>query len=493
MSSARQFAIIQLNFLLGIVIADVWIVPVLLSIVGASLTVALLIFLPRRHRLVVGLVPLAIVFGMLRIQNAHTEQRHDPLFLRAGKTVVLNGVVKQEVDRRLDGQKLTLRVSAVVENNIPTPVSAKTLVSENLYPERHYGERLTVRCLLSQPGVIDGFRYDEYLALSKIYSVCRNPAILNVTPAHSLDPLGMVLRGKQWMLNRFAGLLPEPHSSLIAAMLVGARRGLPDDLLLAFQRAGITHIIALSGFNITILASAVFSFTLAIGLRRKTAFWIVLAVLALFVIGTGAPSSVVRASIMGFLVLLARRLGRSSNIVYALLFAGTTMAAVSPRVVLHDVGFQLSFLATLGLVLFSGTIEDRLPFVPDALGIRQILAATFAATAGTLPVMLVAFGRLSLISPLVNILILPLVPLIMLLGFLAAALPFVGILFASAAWILLTWMMAVATTLGSLHFASVPFSAAIVPALLGTLLMLTMVAGLRYIVRQFQILAQQCE
>ncbi len=493
MFSARQFATIQLSFLLGIVIADVWNVPAFLFVVGVSLTIVLLTLLPRQHRFVVGMIPLALVFGILRIQSAHVEQRHDPLLLRSGQTVVLTGVVAEEVDRRLDSQKLTLNVTNVTEGKTSVAVSAKTLISESLYPERHYGERLTVRCLLTQPGTIDGFRYDEYLALSKIYSVCRNPAVLTVTPPHSLDVLGIVLRGKQWMLDRFAALLPEPHSALLAAMLIGARRGLPDDLLLAFQRAGITHIIALSGFNITILASAVFSVALAVGIRRNTAFWFVLAMLALFVVGTGASSSVVRASIMGVLVLLARRLGRSSSILYALLAAGTVMAIMNPRVVLHDVGFQLSFLATLGLVLFSGTIEGRLSLVPTALGIRQILAATFAATAGTLPVMLFAFGRLSLISPVVNILVLPLVPLVMLLGFLAIAFPFVGILFASAAWLLLTWMMAVATMLGSLRFASVPFSTTIVPALLGTFLMLMAIVGVRFVVRQFHILVQQCE
>lgn len=492
-SAARQFAIIQFGLLLGIVITDIWDLPVFLCTAGILLTITLLVLFLRHNRTVLGLVSLALVFGILRTHGTRVEQRHDPLLLRSGQTVELTGVVAEEVDRRLDGQKLTLNVTRVTEGKTSVAVSAKTLISASLYPEYRYNERLTVRCLLSQPGVINGFRYDAYLALSKIYSVCRNPVILTVTSPRALNIIGHVLHGKQWMLNQFAALLPEPYSSLLAAMLIGARRGLPDDLLQAFQRAGITHIIALSGFNITILASAVTSAALAVGIRRDTAFWLALAVLALFVVGTGAPSSVVRASIMGVLVLLARRLGRPSGILYTLLFAGTSMAAVNPRIVLHDVGFQLSFLATLGLVLFSTPIEERLLLVPATFGIRQILAATFAATTGTLPVMLVAFGRLSLISPVVNILVLPLVPIIMLLGFLAITLPLIGPFFASAAWLLLTWMMVVATFFGSFRYASVPFSTAVIPTLLGMLSALTAFTATRYVMRQFHRLAVQCE
>lgn len=300
-----------------------------------------------------------------------------------------------------------------------TTALGKILVTMPLQPQYEYGDELVLQCSLQSPkDVIDStFIYSRYLARSGIYSICSSPKVKSV----SKDARGNwfrknILRLKSKVNAQVEKLWPEPEASLMAGLLYGARSGLPKDLLNNFSRVGITHIIAISGYNISIIAVVLMNVLILIGFWRQQAFWIVLSVIFLFVIFTGASASVVRAGVMGILVLLAGQLGRLSRIGQVLVFTAALMLLFNPFVLIWDAGFQLSFLATLGLVCLSPLLEKYY---------GEILSATLSAIIATLPFILFQFGRLSIVAPLVNMLVLWIVPWLMLFGFLAVMISFV--------------------------------------------------------------------
>ena len=239
---------------------------------------------------------------------------------------------------------------------------------------------------------------------------------------------------------------------------MGARRGIPEYLLEAFARTGTTHIIAISGSNITIIAAVIIGFMQFLGVSRRRAFWWISGGIAVFVIMTGATASVVRAGIMGVFVLLARQLGRPSRATNALVFTAFVMLLVNPKILVFDAGFQLSFLATVGLVYINPMMQKFTERMPVLFGIKEALVTTLSAMVTTTPLILYQFGRLSVVAPLANILIIPAIPPTMALGFAAGMAGMLsqtlGSILAWPAWLLLEYMIRVAEGLSSLRFAA---------------------------------------
>lgn len=246
--------------------------------------------------------------------------------------------------------------------------------------------------------------------------------------------------------------LPEPQASFMAGLLLGARRNIPKNLLDSFATTGTTHIIALSGYNITIIAAALASIFNFLTLAKKQSFWLAMAAIIFFVWLTGFQVSLIRAAIMGILTLFALTSGRLYSIHNALALAGALMILFDPFILLHNISFQLSFLATLGIVwLFP--IFSRL---------GETLGTTLSAQIMVMPLITYYFGNLSLISPLANLLILPLIPLTMLFGFILVLGSFLwsslAWLLAAPAWLLLTLEIKIIELLATAPFASLRLS-----------------------------------
>jgi len=267
-------------------------------------------------------------------------------------------------------------------------------------------------------------------------------------------------------------LLPEPQASLLSGILLGNDLGLPQDLKEDFRTTGTSHIIAISGFNIAIIAGILLRGSRYF-VAYRTSAWIALFGIALYTILVGAEASVVRAAIMGALFIVAVQfLGRPTFIPAALFTAALGMTLVNPHA-LWDVGFQLSFMAVLGLMFYIGPwsrrLENRLQPRLDLDNARRttrmisdVFLTTMAATLMTLPVILYHFGTLSLISPIVNLLILPAQPGIMIWGGLATILgmilPVLGQLPAWVAWLFLTYTINLVRFFADLPLTTVPIS-----------------------------------
>jgi competence protein ComEC len=182
---------------------------------------------------------------------------------------------------------------------------------------------------------------------------------------------------------------------------------------------GTSHITAISGMNIVIISEIVMFILIAIGFWRKQAFYISLVLIFLFIIMVGAPASAVRAGIMGAILLYAQKIGRISNAARIMVFAGTIMLIINPLLLRYDIGFQLSFIAVLGLIYIKPIFDAWLGKIKkqEQLSfILQIATTTIAAQFAVLPILVYNFGRISFIAPITNILIVPFIPFLTGLG-----------------------------------------------------------------------------
>jgi competence protein ComEC len=237
---------------------------------------------------------------------------------------------------------------------------------------------------------------------------------------HLDDPATRLAAVRDAAGNALLAALPEPAAGLAAGILVGLRERVDPGLAKDFTAAGLTHVVAISGWNIAIVGAVCGA--LAGRLRRRSRALLVAAVIGGYTIFAGASPSVVRAALMAGVALISREGGRRAGATRALALAVTAMLIVDPAAV-ADPGFQLSSCATLGLIAWAtpldAWIERRARRLPGA--VRESLAVSLAAQAATLPVVLFDFGRISLVSPLANLVAAPVVPFVMAAA--AAALP----------------------------------------------------------------------
>ncbi len=367
-------------------------------------------------------------------------------------------LVSEEPDVRLDGVKY---IADVTEFTSGEKVNGKIFFEMPLYPRYTYGDVLKVNCGLSTPKASEDFRYDMYLAKFGVFSLCQHPKISFVDAKKGNFFYAYILDFKDGFAQKIQNLWHEPYASFVAGILYGYRGGL-GTLQEDFNRTGVTHIVAVSGFNITLIASIFSNILLFFYIPRKKAFWIVLIAITVFVIFVGASGSVVRAGIMGMVVLLAQQLGRRSRALNSIICAVTLMVVHNPLVLLYDAGFQLSVVSTMGLVYLSPLIQQKLNFVPHTLGIQESLSSTLSAILATLPLILFQFGRLSLVAPLVNVLILPGIPIAMALGFASLVTSFISlkmsVIFSSLTFFVLAYITTIVRWFSSMPFASVEVS-----------------------------------
>lgn len=364
----------------------------------------------------------------------------------------ITGYVAAEPDVRLGGVRYIVDTEGM---------NGHIYVKSTLYPRYAYGDLLAIDCTLRKPEPIEEFRYDMYLARFGVFAMCNNPNIEKVAEEEGSGLMRGILQVKNSVASRINKLWPEPHASFMAGLLYGYRGGL-GNLNEQFARTGVTHIVAISGYNITIISQILIALCISLLIPRKKAFWFVVIGIILFIIFAGMSASVVRAGIMGIVVLIARQMGRTSQVANMLALTAVFMSLHNPLVLLWDAGFQLSFLATLGLVYIAPLLEPFLQKVPTFLGVRESISATVSATVATLPLILSQFGQLSLVSIPVNVLILWLIPFIMLLGFLAVLFSYlffpIGTVIAWLAFVAMIYITTIVRWFSALPFAAVNIS-----------------------------------
>jgi competence protein ComEC len=333
------------------------------------------------------------------------------------------------------------------------------------------GDQVVLTANVEAPEVFDGFDYPAFLARQGIGGIVR-PRDVQVVGAQGAGLSVVAAGARSWLLRGLNDVIPEPEAALGAGILLGTRAGIAPEVADAFSRAGLTHVVAISGWNIAIVAALIGGLTRPLETHRGGRWLAALlasSAVAGYVLLTGASPSVVRAALMAGALLIARFGGSRAHAASALAAAALVMLIAAPAV-LWDVGFQLSALATAGLIGFAPPLEARLASWPGWL--REPMALTLAAQLATLPVLLTTFGRLSVVAPLANVVVVPLVPLVMAACAVAAPigaldatihLPIVSnvAIWAAggSAWLVLRVMILAGQAAAALPFASLPLAA----------------------------------
>lgn len=420
-----------------------------------------------------GAIYLAILCGLSlalwRVgATTHITTRESIEHFAHGTTVTIHGTIIREPDRRPMETKLTIATDTLTFSGSSIPVTGRVLATDyDGWPEHNYGDEVTATGRLTRPGIIDTFSYDNYLSLDDIYAVISRAHVVSLhglndqylgSIDHALDVMHAALYNlKRQFEDRINRLQPEPHASFLAGLLTGSRKGIPAHTMNNFQITGLTHIIAISGSNITIIIVALTG--LLFWLPLKWRFAPLVIGIAIFTIMVGASASVVRAAVMGILGLIALQNGRRSTSGLLILWTAVFMLTWNPKQLWYDAGFQLSFAAIIGLAVFSEPLTRILKRVPETLGLRESLVATLSAQIATLPIIVYTFGRLSLIAPVTNLLAAPLIPIAMLLGFVSVIVSYIsfplGQLIGYLGWGCLELILLIAKVFAEIPFASI--------------------------------------
>ena len=451
-------------------------------------------FVEEQNRTVVIICAVFILgasFGIVRVQfsNLHTNSQLDKY---VGERVSVVGIIVDEPDVRETNTKLTIRLSEIYVSTTTVVVSEKVLVTTPIYPEFSYGDRVKMEIILAKPKNVDSpdgrvFDYENYLRVKGIWYTSRFAKIELLSSGHESLIKTWLFKIKHAFTSALNRALPEPESSLMSGLLLGTKQSLGKDLLTEFQRAGVSHVVVLSGYNIAIVASSVMA--LLKSLPKSFSFGIGTLAIILFTILSGSGASAWRAAIMVLVALFAKKTNRDYKASRAFGLAIVVMLMFNPLLLVFDPSFELSVLATIGLIFVTPFIEPYLSRVTEKYGLRlnnsdgivvrtlrskvlgEIISSTIATQIVVLPFLIYTTGLLSLVSLPVNILILGTVPLTMLLGFITGIvgllslwLSFIPALFA---YVLLWYQLAV-VHLG----ANLPLGVINLPAFSFTILVL---------------------
>ncbi len=423
-------------------------------------------FIFRKLKWLIIFCLIFFIFGALRADFFQTKIINNELQNFNGQEVILEGIVVQEPEIAQKNQKLIIKIEEVVQG--PTLDNSlfvgreKVLVYTLFYPEYQYGDKLQIEGILEEPPMLDDFDYKQYLAQQGINSIIFLPKIDILSTERKVGFTSWIykkiLKGKSKLRAGVEESFPSSQSTLLRAMILGDKAGLTDELKNTLNKAGIRHLTAISGMHITILINLLMLVFLGLGLWRKQAFWLTMVFILFFVVMTGLQSSTIRASIMGFLFLLGQNFGRTGDSLRAIIFGAGLMLAFNPFL-LFDAGFQLSFLAVLGINYLFPIFSGWLRKVPNIFQLKSILAMSLSAQIFTLPILIYSFGRISLVAPLTNILVLPFLPFIIVLGFLSAFFGifshFLALIFIFPCWLLLSYLLKIAEVFSSFAFSSI--------------------------------------
>ncbi len=399
-----------------------------------------------------------ILIAIIRVALVLNKEFVSDLDSKSGGIVSLKGEIVSESNIKNTNQTFILRINS--ETNIK--------VSTDLYSEYGYGDQVMVSGKLSRPRNFVGetgreFDYINYLKKDDIYYEIKKADVHILNSKSFLNINKTLYKLKRRFVNNLNRVLGEPHGALASGLVVGEKASLGKDIIDNFRKAGLIHIVVLSGYNITIIATTIrrlLSF-----LPRNISIILGMFGIILFGILVGGGATVVRSCIMAIVALTGELFRKDYKVIRALFIAGIFMIIQNPYIVFYDPSFQLSFLATFGLIVLSSPIENKLTFITENYGIRSVVASTLATQIFVSPYILYMMGQISIVGMFVNIIVLPFIPITMLFVSLSGIAGFLSIfiskIFAYIASILLSYELFVVEKSANLPFSSIevpPFS-----------------------------------
>lgn len=468
-----KFYAVFFGFFSGVTMASVW--PAFVSVtrlngkilLGILATLVLLLICFRRKNLIVILFLIGLCTALIRFSMYTSPLDHDELWKFIGQKIEGSAVVTAEPDRRDNALRLTLSIIKPAHNG-----GALAIAVVPPYSNIAYGDQFNFSGTLEIPKNFQNdlgrqFDYIHFLEKDGILFQLNKPIIKNISHGHGEWLEATLLKIKYSFLYHEALVIPEPALSLLGGLLLGTKQSLGKSLLADFQKAGVIHMVVISGYNITIVAEAIA--TVLSFVPRIIGLGFSAGAVIMFVLMTGASSASVRAAIMTICAILGKFIGRKYDVMRALLFSALIMVFANPLILIFDPSFQLSFGATLGLLVVSPILVPLLVRVPDYFKLRETVAATVSTQIFLLPFLLYQSGIFSVLALPVNLLVLFPVPFTMLLGFVTGLASYISLplatLFGFVAHIFLSYILYVVTNAAKQSFATVtlpPFSFKIV-------------------------------
>ncbi len=401
--------------------------------------------MPMHRFLLLLTIVLAVGFPLrLYVWN----KTHAPLLEEyVGRTYTGKGIVVREPVEKKFYQEVLVRVAGVKREQ-------HMIVQAPFSPKFEYGDEVMVKGKLKKPKdfVTDAgrvFPYQKYLAKDDIYYILSSPTVTLLRKGQGNPIKTRLFKIKQSFVAHIKKVLPRPESSLMAGMLIAGKDGLGDELETLFKDVGLIHIVVLSGYNVTIIAEAfikMLSF-----LPMAVSYGIGAVGVVLFAMMAGGGATIVRATCMSLVALLGKYTGNTYDALRALLVVGVVMILINPLILRYDPSFQLSFLATLALILGSPIMAKLLgKFSETTIG--EVVTSTLAVEICLLPYILYMNGSFAFVSFPANLVVLPFIPFTMLSGFVATVtsyLPYVGAWvsypFATVSFVMLRYIIRIVT------------------------------------------------
>jgi competence protein ComEC len=438
MTPSKILFYLSLSFIAGIFFESLVEIPQIF-VFGVFILGIIIIFsfllLKNNFFIIAGFCFLFLCLGILRIQANEFKIKNNELrkFNESG-VINLTGYICGDPDVRNTYQRIKVKIGESV-----------VLITTNRYPEYKYLDTIKVEGELETPQETEDFSYKNYLMKDGIYSVMFFPKVelaeTSKTAGFWQKFYSLILLFKQKIRQSIQKNFSPPQSSILEGTILGDNGAMSEDLKNKLNITGLRHIIAVSGTHVVILSVIIMSILLMFPIKKGKAFYFTIILIFLYAFLTGLPASGVRASIMGSLYLFAQKLGRQSIGIRVIVLACCVMLFINPMLLIYDVGFQLSFLAVIGLIylepVFSGFLDFWAKRIfhevkEKASGFIKIVSSTFAAQVFTLPIIIYSFGNISFVSPITNLLVLPVVYWLMIFGFLSA---FLGIFSGLFGWV----------------------------------------------------------
>jgi len=464
-----RLVLLTVGWVLGILLAGwlpqlttpMWIVGLFVSVVIAFIAIRF----PTRRWFAFALV--VLMLGGIR--QTFVPQTSD-IAQYNGNNGTIEGIVVDEPDIRDDRIQLRVQAESIFTNSDTFGTDGFVLVETFILTDVNYGDRIRATGSLITPAEWDTFSYADYLGRQGVFTIMPFAAV-EVTESGYGDPFfATILNLKQAVQRQIASNLPEPQAGLLTGILLGNERGIAPDLADDFSRVGASHVIAISGFNMVIISALIMRTLQQIfDERSRIALIGGIVIIAIYTIFVGASAAVVRAAFMSSLLVIAEYLNRKTFVPASLSLVALVLSFFDPSV-LQDVGFQLSFLAVLGLALFADYFSHQLhkilnrllsPRWADTLHtfLNEPLAVSLAAQVTTFPLIVMIFGRLSLMSIPVNVLIVPIQSYVLIFGMMAVAVSFImpalGMLIYWLDMVFLSWTIFIVRLYAQFSFADI--------------------------------------
>ncbi len=446
MTPSKTLFFLCISFVVGIALQSIIKIPQIFIwgfLVGGVVFIVAGFFI-KKPATIFGFCLLFLVLGILRFQISEFTIQQDQVskFNDNPEKITLIGQVVSEPDVRDNFQKLKVKI----ENT-----QSIVLLTAKRWPEYNYLDTIKITGRLKTPETFNDFNYQEYLLKDGIYSVMDFPktelVLQNSTYTAFSYTYEKILFFKRKLKESITINFAPPYSVILEGVILGSDKNMPKDVRDKLNGTGLSHLTAVSGSNVLILSSIMMAFLLALGFWRGQAFYFSIVFIWLYIVIAGFPASGIRAAIMASIFLSAQKFGRQNTSSRAIVMTAGAMLLQNPLSLTYDIGFQLSFLAAMGIIYLKPIIDSALHIVSREKfkNITSIISITIAAQIFTLPIITYNFKNISLVAPVTNLLVIPVVDWIMVFGFLASFLGIfsniLGFIFSLPAWFLLAYFI----------------------------------------------------